>query len=500
MRILAYHDLEGVAKLLTELTFVTEVEVSSVPTFNKFREYLSKYKFNAVILLEKFFLEGIEYILSSPELPKSVAIFLEDEKSMAKFLRLGVAESNLENIPFNPLTFFVKLRNLVNSVNQIKKMLEEGLIQADFYRYGLFNVLNAFSATDKNVFLSVKNAENDEVLYSIRIRNGQVVSTSIELEKIVEINLDDSLPKLIVTEPVTHNDLVVFKNTAEFYKALLETNIEETSLKNIPLPSEAKKPDFTLQKAGFVRVNPLRERRVYKIPYKGFDLYTQPHENVRNLNKVIFAVSQIDDYVLSSLRVLKIKGGDFKILTSPLIKSFLKLQGFKENQFINLEGVKIWESPNLGSHLECVIYLPEGVVISGNLFGSYISKDLTYFDRVFSSHLRLYHLANISCKENLEKVVKELEPLMASIYYVVPNYGYAIDAKNIAQIFNLLKDLDFPEEFNTLQDAWGNLQHIFPEKIESYDDLLNVLKRKDPALLFAFIDELDALGIIPFEF
>ena len=503
MRILAYHNLEEVAKLLTDLTFITEVEVSSVPIFEKFKEYLSKYKFNAVILLDKFFLEGIEYILSNQDAPKSVAIFLQNENDMAKYLRLGVADFNLENIPFNPLTFFVKLRNLINATNQIKKLLEEGQTQLDFYRYGLFNVLNVFTSTDKNVFLSVKNAEEDEVLYSIRIRNGQVVSTSVELEKIIEINLDDSLPKLIAIEPVTHSDLVVFKNTAEFYKALLEAKIEESSTTAGEISTvspKAEKPDFVPQKVEFLRVNPLRERRVYSFPYKGYTFYTQPYENLRNLEKTIFAVTQIDDYILSSLRVLKIKGGDFKILTSPLIKSYLKLQGFKEKQFITLEGVKIFEFPNLGSRLECLIYLPEGVLISGNLFGSYVSRDITFFDRVFSSHLRLYHLANITCKHHLEKSLEKVEHLLGDIYYIIPNYGYAIDVKQTTHVFNVLKDLDFLEEFNTLQEAWSSLQHIFPENVESYDGLLNILKRKDPALLYTFIDEMEALSIIPYEF
>jgi hypothetical protein len=52
------------------------------------------------------------------------------------------------------------------------------------------------------------------------------------------------------------------------------------------------------------------------------------------------AVAQIDDQILSSLRLLKIKGGDFKLLTSPLIKSYLEFQGFKEEYFLNLDGVK----------------------------------------------------------------------------------------------------------------------------------------------------------------
>ena len=495
MKIIALHNLEDIATLLTDITLITEVEVSSVPNIEKFKKYLAKYQFNAVILLDKFFERGIEIVLTSRRAPKAVCVFLQNEEAINKFLRLGVTEANIELLPFNPLTLFVKLRGLVSNVNLIKKLLEEGHIDFDFYRFGLFNVLNVFADTDKSLFLSIKDAEEDKVLYSLRIRNGQVVSASVEPERIIEVNLDDSVPKKIVEEPVAHTDVALFKNTAEFYKSLLEVEMTEATA-----PVVVKKPELTPKKVDYVKVNPLRERRVYSFPYAGMELYSQPYENLRKPENILFAVTQIDDHILSALRVLKIKGGNFKILTCPLIKSYLKLQGFKENQFFTPEGVKMFEFPNLGSRLECAIYLPDGILITGNLFGSYVSKDTPFFDRVFLSHLRVYHQANITCKGKLEKAIQRLEPLKNSTFYVLPNYGYPIDMTAFDTVLETLSDFQPVEEYVTLEQAWEDLKKILPVKVNSFEEFVLALKKQQPHVIFNLIDEMEVLNIVPYEF
>jgi len=493
MKIIALHNLEDVASLLTDVTLITEIEVSSVPNFEKFKKYIKKYSFSAVIVLEDLFTKAVEEILTNPKSPKAVMLLIKNEDEVNRYLRLGITELNIESIPFNPLTLFVKIKGLLSNMAYIRRSIEEGEIEIDFYRYGLFNLLNLLTQTDKTTFLAVKDLDEDKILYSLRVRNGQVVSASVEIEKIAEIHLDDSIPKLVVEEPVTHEDRVLFKNTAEFYKALLE--VEEVSQMETPVMI---KPKVEPQKVSFIKVNPLRERRIYAFPYKGFKLYTQPFEGIDRNEKALIAVTQIDDYTLSALRVLKIKGGNFKILTSPSIEGFLKLQGFENSRFFRTEKVEIYEFPFLGSKLECVLFL-EGILISGNLFGSYVSKDSEFFDRIFGGHLRVFHYANISSGEKLSKAMEVLSPILDKAFYIFPNYGYAIDKTAISFVREVLENLSFPEGGNPLSQNWKNLVHILPREVENFDEFMHILRSGDSAILFNLIDEMETLGITPYE-
>ena len=498
MKILALHDSEEIASLLMDITLVTEVDVFSVPTLKKFEEYLSKYPINVVILLDKFFTEGIEVVLRNKKAPKAVSILTTEEENIAKFLRLGITDANIETIPFNPLTYFVKIRGLINNLNLIKQAIENGKIDFDFYRFGLFNILNIFAATDENLFLAIKDAEEDETLYSLRIRNGQVVSASIELPKIVEINLDDSVPKRVVAEPVVHNDAEIFRDTAEFYKALLEVEPESAAAET---PPQVERVEISLKRKDLIRVNPLRGRNIYTFPFGGMQLYSQPDEQLRKVENALFAVALIDDYILSALKVLKLKGGAFKILTCPMIRTFLKLQGFEDKLFIEPKGVEIFEFPNLGNRLECAFYLPrEGVLLSGNLFGSYVSKNIPFFDRIFLSHLRVYHRANICCGEKLQRALEALEPLKGKLSYAVPTYGYAIDKTQIGKVFDVLSQLDIPQEPITIEREWENLKRILPLEVKNLDEFIESLRKQDEAVLYNLIDEMDVLSVVPYEF
>lgn len=493
MRVIALHNLEEVASLLTEVTLITEIEVSSVPNIEKFKQYIKKYKFNAAIILGRMFIQAAEEILTNLKAPKGIVLLTQNENEINKYLRLGITELNVESIPFNPLTLFVKIKGLLSTIAYIRRVIEEGEIKLDFYRYGLFNLLNLLTQTDKTTFLAVKDLEEDKILYSLRVRNGQVVSASVEIEKIVEFHLDDSVPKLIMEEPVTHEDRVLFKNTAEFYKALLE-------VERVPQmeTSVVVKPKVEPQKVSFIKVNPLRERRIYTLPYKGFKFYTQPFEGIDREENALIAVTQIDDYILSTLRVLKIKGGNFKILTSPSIEGYLKLQGFENSRFFRPADVEIYEFPFLGSKLECVLFL-EGIVVSGNLFGSFVSKDTDFFDRVFGGHLRVFHYANISSGEKLSKAMEKLTSVVDKAFYIFPNYGYAIDKTATSFVKEVLENLNFPEEDTSLSRNWSNLVYILPRKVKNFDEFIHFLRSGDSAILFNLIDEMETLGIVPYE-
>ena len=498
MKILALHDSEEIASLLMDITLVTEVDVFSVPNLKKFEEYLSKYPINVVILLDKFFTQGIEVVLRNKKAPKAVSILTPEEENIAKFLRLGITDANIETIPFNPLTYFVKIRGLINNLNLIRQAINGGKIDFDFYRFGLFNILNVFAETDQSLFLAIKDVEEDETLYSLRIRDGQVVSASVELPKIVEINLDDSVPKRVVAEPVVHNDAEIFRDTAEFYKALLEVEPESAAVET---QQEVQRIEITLKRKDLIRVNPLRGRNIYTLPFGGMQLFSQPDEQLRKVENAIFAVPLVDDYILSALRVSKLKGGSFKILTCPMIRTFLRLQGFEDRLFLDTKGVEIFELPNLGTRLECALYLPrEGVLFTGHLFGSYVSKNIPFFDRIFLSHLRVYHRANISCGEKLQRALDALEPLKGKLSYIVPTYGYAIDGTQVGKVFEVLSQIDVPQEPITIEREWENLKRILPLEVKDLDEFIDSLRKQDEAVIYNLIDEMDVLNVVPYEF
>ena len=494
MKILVLHNLEEVAKLLTEITMITEVEASSVPNLEKFKEYLDKYKFEAVYILDDFADEALELLIRHRNKSAAIGILLRSADNVTKFLRLGVAEINIETIPFNPLSFFVKVRALLKTIQYIKNALKQGINSFDFFRHGLFNLLNILTLTDKTLFVSVKDLEEEKILYSLKVRNGQVISCNQDLEKIVEINSDDTIPKSIEIGSVTFEDRYIFKDTAEFYKALLGL---EMSTEEVVITAPEVKP----QKVEFIKENPFRERRIYKFDYEGFTVYSQPYEGLRSFTgKEFFAVPLLDEKVLSNLQLLRVKNRNLKLIAPQIVKNRLKLYGFTENNFVNFEGVKTIDTPYLGSKFEGFIFFPNGISVSGNLFGSFVSKDVETLDRIFFSHLRIYHHSNISSNEKLKVALEKLKPFKDNIYYILPTYGYPIDQTLTGSVFEVLNSLSIPEGYRTLLEGWKDLSSAYGIEVETFDEFLKILEEKDGTLLFNLINDMEVLGIVPFEF
>ncbi len=479
---------------MTDITMITEVEVTSVPNIEKFKQYLNRYDFNAAYILDKFFKEAIEILLSSDRYPKAIAIFASEEDGSSKFLRLGITETNLETIPFNPLTLFVRTKTLVKTVQNIELGLKQGVESFDFYRYGLFNVLNTLTKAKSNIFLSVKDLEEEKVLYSLRVRNGQVVSASTETERIAQINTDDSIPKTVAIGPVPHEDKVIFKNTAEFYSALLEVE-EKAETTAVIVPKELPKPELVTK----FKENLLRERRVYSLPYREHILYTQIPEGGNLEKKALVAVAELSSETLMRLRTHLMKNPDLKLVAPPVVKAKLKSLGFSEKNFLLPEGVKTEDTPFLGSKFEGYILLPEGILITGNLFGSFVSRDVPFLDRIFFSHVRVFHLANVSSSERLRVALEKLEPLKGSLSYIFPSYGYAVDMTLSEAVFEVVSNVDLPLEYRTLSMEWKHLAEAYGIEAGSYEEFLKLLSKKDGALLFNLLDDMEVLGIVPLE-
>jgi hypothetical protein len=138
-------------------------------------------------------------------------------------------------------------------------------------------------------------------------------------------------------------------------------------------------------------------------------------------------------------------------------------------------------------------------LVSGNLFGSYVSRDIEFFDRVFGGHLRVFHHANISSEEKLTKAMETLSPVLDKAFYIFPNYGYAIDRSSVGFVKEVLSNLSFPEGNNSLSQNWKNLVHILPRPVENFDEFINLLRVGDTAVLFNLVDEMETLGITPYE-
>ncbi|NPB05839.1 MAG: hypothetical protein GXO08_05625 [Aquificae bacterium] len=494
MKIIALHDLEEVATLLTDITMITEVDVTSVPTLEKFQQYLNRYTFNAAYLLDKYFEEGIKVLLSSKRYPKAVVILLSDEANLDRFLRLGLTEANLEPIPFNPLTLFVKTKALVKTIQNIELGLEQGVKEFDFFRYGLFNVLNTLAGKEANTFLSVKDAEENEVLYSLRIRNGQVVSASEDTLKIARINADDAVPKTISFEPVSYQDKTVYRGTAEFYSQLLK--VEEVE----EVPAEEVKVEVPrVELVQKVRENPLRERRVYQFTYKGFPVYSQPPEKANLPPNSLIVFTEFTEAGLNRLKSLLIRNPYARVVTTPVIKGRLKQEGFLEKHFFLPDGVQAVDTPFLGAKLEGFVYFPNGILITGNLFGSYVSKEIPFLDRVFLGHLRVFHEANVSSTEKLQRALEKVEPLKERINFVFPTYGYAIDRTLWDTVFETVKNLNLPTEYRTLSMDWKRLAEAYGIPARSYEEFLKILNSKEPSLLFNLLDDIEVLDIVPLE-
>ena len=473
---------------------ITEVEASSVPNLEKFKEYLDKYKFNAVFILDNFLLEALEILIRHKNHPAGIGILLQDEENLSKYVRLGLAETNIETIPFNPLGFFVKIRALLQTVQYLKDSLNKGVKSFDFFRHGLFNLLNTLTTTDKTLFVSVKDLEEDRILYSLRIRNGQVVSCNQPLGKVAEINSDDAIAKSIEIGPVPFEDKFIFKDTADFYRNLLDLEIKT---EEVPATITEAKP----QKVEFIKENPFRERRIYKFDYKGYTIYSQPYENFRNLTgSEIFAVPMLDEKIISTLQLLRVRNRNMKLIAPEIIKNRLKFYGFEKGNFVNLEGVKTIDTPFLGSKFEGFIFFPSGVGISGNLFGSFVSREEEFLSRVFFGHMREFHHANISSNERLKWALGKLKPYKGSLNYIFPVYGYPVNQNLIGAVFEVLNSLSIPQDYRTISEGWRDLVSAYGIEAKSFEDFLKSLEKKDKTLLFNLIDDMEVLGIVPFEF
>jgi hypothetical protein len=84
-------------------------------------------------------------------------------------------------------------------------------------------------------------------------------------------------------------------------------------------------------------------------------------------------------------------------------------------------------------------------------------------------------------------------------FYIFPNYGYAIDRTSVGFVKEVLSNLSFPEGNNSLSQNWKNLVHILPRPVENFDEFINLLRAGDTAVLFNLVDEMETLGITPYE-
>ncbi|HIP86289.1 MAG TPA: hypothetical protein EYH18_01455 [Aquifex sp.] len=63
----------------------------------------------------------------------------------------------------------------------------------------------------------------------------------------------------------------------------------------------------------------------------------------------------------------------------------------------------------------------------------------------------------------------------------------------------MLENLNFPEEDTSLSRNWSNLVYILPRKVKNFDEFIHFLRSGDSAILFNLIDEMETLGIVPYE-
>ncbi|HIC08569.1 MAG TPA: hypothetical protein EYO62_00730 [Aquificales bacterium] len=532
MKIIAFHNREDIAVLLAEVEQITQVKIETAQNIGEFEKKVKKGKFDVAVVLDQFFEAAAEVLLNGEKAPKTICVLLQNEEDLSRFLRLGVAETNVEYLPFNPLTFLVKLKGLQTNILHIKEAIAKGHINFDFYRFGLFNVLNVLTGTDKSFFLSVKDDETDEVLYSLHIERGQVVGANTDLQKIIDVNLDDGIPKRVAKDPLEYPDAVNFKNTVHLYRSLLagqlvaegevsevaeeETEMELPLAEEIednappkalePTPEEIEEVEEEVEEGlepvriESLRINPFRERRVYSFPYKNYLIFSQPYEALGGGKNAICVIPTMDDYTLATVKILRVKNRRLKFLTCPLIKNFLKLHGFKEENFAPTSDVAVYQFPFLSSKFECAFHFSNGILITGNLFGSYVSRNVPYLKEVFLSHLRVFHRANISSRGKLDDALVALGYIVENLQYIIPAFGYPIPKSTISPAYEELKKLKLSEDYVYLDSSLTELKKILNKDFRSFEEFLEVLKKEKPEVLFNLMDEMDALDIVPFEF
>jgi hypothetical protein len=499
MKILALYDLEDVAVLLTDLTMITEVDVISVPTVDRFKQFLDKGKFNAIYVLDKFFAETADLILSHDNAPPAVLIFVTDEDAINKYLRIGISDLNIETIPFNPLTLFVKTRSLLETLQKIELLLKEKGNILDFYRHGLFNVLNILAKKKESLFLSIKDLEEEKILYTLRIRNGQVMSANRDIEEIVKVNVDDALPKAMVIETVQYEDKALFKGTADFYRQLLEFEIEVEETEATPEVTVVP-PTEKPQKVVFLKENAFREKRVYKFPYKDWIVYSHPLDTAKGSeDNALFCLTLLNEQTVGLLRGIIMKRPSTKFITSPIIKGKLIGLGIPSKNFVDSEEITAIDLPFLGNKYECAIFFPNGYTLTGNLFGSYVTKESEYLERVFMSHFKIFHQANISSNERLKKALNDLKSILKKSFYILPHYGYAVNNTIRDTAINVLENLDIPLEYSTLSTEWSYLSDTYGINARDFEDFIRKLTAQNSSVLFSILDDMEVLGIVPLE-
>ena len=497
MKVIAIHNLENVANLLAEIALITEVEIFSVPNIEKFKEYIDNYKFEAVYILDSFFQGVIDILLGKESYPKAILILFQEDKDIDNFLRLGITDQNLEIIPFNPLALFVKTKGLISTIKSLEKSLKEGATNFDFYRLGLFNLLNYLASTSKNWTVAVKNMENGQVLYSLKLVNGQVKSSSLEVSKIAAINLDDAIPKTISLEEISHKEVESFEGTADFYKKLLDTALAEQQNEGGEI-----KQTLSVNFVVSIKENLFRERRIYSFHYEGFEVFTQPAMEIGNRipKNAVFVCTELTDKKVLNLRTFLMKFPSIKLFVPPIVKTRLKAYGFKEEIFTDLPGVETFDFPFLGSKFEGALYFPNGVLITGNLFGSFISKDIPFLERLFLSHFKVFHYSNISSNERFRTALQQLERVINRTKYIFPAYGYAISSDFVKECWGILNHLEIPTNYSPLSLEWKRLATAYGIDAKNYNQFLEVLKEKGEAFIFNLLDDMEILEIVPFEF
>ena len=528
MKIIAFHNREDIAALLGEVEAITQVKIDRAENIEEFKEKVLEEDYDAVVVLDDFFESAITVLLHHPKVSKTVCILMQDDERLNQFLRLGIAETNIEYIPFNPLTFLVKLKGLQSNALHIKEAIAKGHINFDFYRFGLLNVLNVFTSTDKNLFLSIKDAETDEVLYSLHLEKGQVVGANTDIERIIEINLDDSIPKKIVKDPLEYEDKVIFKDTAHFYNSLLkgklvegveipgeeeekfEENLEEESI----CPTTAQAPSMeeveeTLEEVigelepiriESIRLNPLREKRVYSFPYKRYLIFSQPYEGLGGGKNAVCVIPYMDSTVLRLVKVLKVKHKRLKFLTCPLIKNYLKMHGFTDENFAPTTDVAIYQFPFLSAKFECAFQFYNGILITGSLFGSFVSKNISYLNKEFLSHFRVFHRANISSKEKLTEALEALSYIIGNLQFIIPAFGYPIPPDFINTAKDELQNLEFPKNIFYIEDALDEFRKVVKKPFKDFSGFVQELKKEKPSTIFKLIEKMEQMEVVPFEF
>jgi hypothetical protein len=250
-------------------------------------------------------------------------------------------------------------------------------------------------------------------------------------------------------------------------------------------------------------VNLFRKRLILSFNYKDWTILSQlPTKDIGPYlgNRTAVVITKLDAQDEVNIKIQHSKYPDLKFLTSKAIKEYLTYRGIPEENFLDLEKVEIIDYPFLGSKLECFVFFPNGVLITGNLFGSYYSKDVLYLDNVLASHLRVFHKANITSTERLKRALEILEPYKSSISYILPGYGYVVDSTALNYVWILLSKLELPAEFSTLANNWKKLTESYEIKTDSYKAFLNSLEKGNHALIFNIIDAMDMLDIVPVEF